>query len=396
MLKVDIAKAYFQKDNGQLDLNQSLLLSGQFAGVCYDPEGFDKVKEEDEQKTIRRINLTKGNGHHSVYDHVHISFNITDMPKILVMVLNNEKVYTTSEKSLRYTKFSETDNSLVTKREVELYNKWLEIFKNKINALYKDVFPPREIRTLAQENARAMISVFMPTTLIYTVSLRQINYIAAWFKKYIANHDINNPFESKLAMSMQEFIDELSKLDVLDDDLMQNEKDRSISLFATNIKDKKEYFGDVYATTYEETFAGIAQAQRHRSVDYKIELTEPAKFFVPPILEDDETLVAEWLKDIESIKNVYPIGQLVTVYERGLYENFILKCEERLCSAAQLEVMRTTKATLSKYYETLREVGDPLADDLEKYTHGARCTFPNYNCSMPCNFKEGITLTRKI
>ncbi|UKI57905.1 MAG: hypothetical protein L6V81_11740 [Clostridium sp.] len=78
------------------------------------------------------------------------------------------------------------------------------------------------------------------------------------------------------------------------------------------------------------------------------------------------------------------------------YENFILKCQERLCTAAQLEIMRQTRDTLLKYRDALKESESPLYGDIEKYTHGARCTFPNYKCSKPCGFKEGITLTRKI
>lgn len=396
MIKVNIAKSYFQEKNDKFDLDAALLLSGQFAGVCYDPEGFNHIKDEDKSKTLKRIELTKGNGHHSVYDHVHISLNITDMPKILVMTLNNEKVYTTSEKSLRYTKFTEGESSLITKREIDLYNKWLEIFKNKITERYKDIFTPRKIRTLAQENARAIVTVFMPTTLIYTVSLRQINYIASWLKKYITSHNPDNSFEKKLADSMQEFLDELTRLNLLDDDLMKNEKNRGFSLFGTNLKNKKEYFGDVYATTYQITFAGLAQALRHRTIDYKLELLPEAKFFVPPILKDNQELVDEWLKDIESVKDVYPIGELVTVYERGLYENFVLKCKERLCSDAQLEVMLCTKQTLDKYYSALKNSDIELAKDLEKYTHGARCTFPNFKCNKNCGFKEGINLNRDI
>ena len=73
-----------------------------------------------------------------------------------------------------------------------------------------------------------------------------------------------------------------------------------------------------------------------------------------------------------------------------------MKCKERLCSAAQLEIMRQTKDTLTKYYEYLLENDEHLAKDIEKYTHGARCTFPDYKCAQTCGFKEGITLTRKI
>ena len=396
MIKVDIAASYFKDEEGRLDLDSSLMLSGKFAGVCYDQEGYNHLKDESEEKTRRRISLTKDNGHHSVYDHIYMSLNISNIPKILAMVLNNEKEYTTSEKSARYTPIKPGKDSVITEEEHRLYEKWMEIFKRKIKDMYGDIYDDSKIKKLAQENARYLVTVFMPTTMIYTVSLRQINYIVSWLQKYIATCDKTQDFERKLAASMQEFISELEKLNVLDNGLLTNEKNRSISLFGKNLDSKKEYFGDVYATTYKGSFASLAQAQRHRTLDYKMELMEEKEFFVPPILDDDGALIQEWLDDIKSVANVYPNGELVTIYERGTYENFILKCKERLCSAAQLEIMRQTKETLENYYNSLKANNDPLADDMEPYTHGARCTFPDYKCGSTCGFKEGINLTRKI
>ena len=37
-----------------------------------------------------------------------------------------------------------------------------------------------------------------------------------------------------------------------------------------------------------------------------------------------------------------------------------------------------------------------IANDIVNYSHGARCTFNDYNCLKSCKFNEGITLTRKI
>ena len=396
MIKVDIAATYFLDKSGKFDLDKSLLLSGKFAGVCYDQDGYNNLINEAEEKTRKRISLTKDNGHHSVYDHIYMSLNITNIPKILAMVLNNEKEYTTSEKSARYTPIKPGKYSVITEEEHRLYEKWMKIFERKIKYEYGNIYNDSKIKKLAQENARYLVTVFMPTTMIYTVSLRQINYIVSWLKKYIANCDKSKDFEKKLALSMEEFISELERLNVLDAGLLTNDKDRSISLFGEHLQNKKDYFGDVYATHYKASFACLAQAQRHRTLDYKMELLEEKEFFVPPILEDDEDLIKEWLNDIRSVANIYPTGELVTVYERGTYENFILKCKERLCSAAQLEIMRQTKDTLNKYYEALMESNDELAQDIEKYTHGARCTFPDYKCSSTCGFKVGINLTRKI
>ena len=95
-LKVEILpnQFYLNEDN-TYDKEDSILLSGKVAGVCYDKEGFNHLKDEDASKTNRRVDMTLNNGHHSVYDHNSISLNITGIPKILAMVINNEKQYTT-------------------------------------------------------------------------------------------------------------------------------------------------------------------------------------------------------------------------------------------------------------------------------------------------------------
>ena len=397
-IKIDILpNCQYLNEDGTFNKDEAIKLSGKIAGVCYDKEGFDHLMHEDEKKTIKRANMTLNNGHHSVFGHVNLSLNLQGVPKILAMTLNNEHEYTTSEKSGRYTPVIITEGSIITEKEEELYNKWVEIFKIKIKNEYGNVFNDFKIQTLAQENARSLVSVFMPTTLIYTTSLRQINYIASWMEKYIKeNGESKDKFKSDLSSSMEGFLSELDKLNILIPGLMTNDKNRSFSLFGSNLDKKKDYFGDVYSTNYKMSFAGLAQAQRHRTLDYKIERTDEKEYFVPPILENDPVLVNEWLHDIESVKDVIPNGELVLVNENGNYENFILKCQERLCTAAQLEIMRQTRDTLLKYRDALKESESPLYDDIEKYTHGARCTFPNYKCSKPCGFKEGITLTRKI
>ena len=102
-IKVDILPNYYLGENGVYNKDSALNLGGKIAGVCYDKEGFNHLVNEPVEKTNRRIDLTLNNGHHSVYDHLGISFNIQNLPKILAMVLNNEHEYTTSEKSARYT-----------------------------------------------------------------------------------------------------------------------------------------------------------------------------------------------------------------------------------------------------------------------------------------------------
>lgn len=396
-IKIGILPNQYLKENGTYDKDEAIKLSGKIAGVCYDKEGFNHLVNEPEAKTMRRVDMTLNNGHHSVYDHLRISFNLQNVPKILAMVLNNEHDYTTSEKSARYTPVVKQEGSIITEDEERLYNKWMDIFRVKIKAQYGDIFNDSKIEKLAQENARYLVTVFMPTQMIYTTSLRQINYIASWMLKYAENNENStNEFEKKLSSSMLDFIYELDKINILEHGLLQNEKDRSISLFGKDLDKKDKYFGDVYSTTYKGSFAEYAQAHRHRTLDYQLEMLDNKEYFIPPIIEDEPVLVDEWLNDMNTVRNVTPQGELVRIHETGTYDNFILKCKERLCSAPQLEIMIQTKATLEEYKKALEEKNHPLAKDIEKYSHGARCTFPDFKCSSDCKFKEGKILTRKI
>lgn len=395
-IKAKILPGYFIYDDGTYNEEDAVMLAGQIAGICYDKEGYDHLKDEPVEKTLKRVDLTINNGHHSVYDHLSIKFYFENVPKILAMVLNNEKEYTTSEKSARYTPVIRTEGSAITEEEAELYNKWKEIFIVEISKRYSDQFSAGKIDKLAQENARYLVTVFMPTKMVYTTSLRQINYIASWMKDYISTANPKDKFQSNLAAAMYEFIEELHRLNVLDERLMRNEKHRSLSLFGKELELREIHFGDVYSTLYEASYAQLAQAHRHRTLDYQMQMTAEDKFFIPPIIEDNDELVSKWLDDMNSVNSNTPQGKLVLVHECGSYWNFILKCKERLCSAAQLEIMNQTKMTLDQYIEALRLSGSHLYSDAIQYANGARCTFPDFECTQKCGFAEGIQLNRKI
>ncbi|MDD4298781.1 MAG: FAD-dependent thymidylate synthase [Bacilli bacterium] len=394
-MNVEILPNYFLRKDGTFDKREALLLCGKIAGVCYNREGFHDLMYEAISTTQRRVNRTLNSGHHSVYDHVNITFNITNIPKILAMVLNNEKQYTTSEKSARYTPVEPKEGSIITQDEVSLYNKWINIFKTKIKAQYGHIHNDDKIEKLAQENGRYLVTVFMPTNMIYTTSLRQINYLISWMQKYIEQPK-KDVFQFKLAQYMKDFIECLYRKNVYVEELTRNEKQRELSLFSKNMQDKREYYYDSYSTIYEGSLAQLAQAHRHRTIHYEMAFLENDQFFVPPILMDEPTLVLEWLRDCHSIVEVMPQGQLVTISEQGKYEDFILKAKERLCSAAQLEVCNQTKKTLQAMKAGLEAANHPLQYDIVKYMNGARCTFADFTCSSPCHFDEGIALTRKI
>ena len=170
------------------------------------------------------------------------------------MILNNQSVYATSEKSARYTKMQpETD------LELQLYEKWKDkiqklilnkypdtddsmlntklckelgidkckIIHNNVIELSQDNFKYLEgtdrllevnnildklkgdktlpSAKLAQENARYMISVFTPTTMLYTVSFRQLQKIVDYLNKLVDSCGNNDDtFSGKLIDSVSE------------------------------------------------------------------------------------------------------------------------------------------------------------------------------------------------
>lgn len=396
-IKIDLLPGTpFLKKDGTFDKEAAIMYSAKIAGECYEMEGWKNLKDEPEEKSKKRANLTLNLEHHSVYDHVNITFELSNVPKILAMILNNEHQYNTSEKSARYTKIVKTEGSVITKKEETLYNKWMEILKDQIKKVYGETFDDRKIVKLAQENARYLVTVFMPTQMIYTVPFGQLNKIVSFIKRIIDKKDIigNETFNKKLIPYLKNFIEELNSHNLLVENLQTNRKNRGLSLFAKNIR--KEYFGDTYSVNYKASFAELAQAHRHRTLNYEFKFLEKTEFFIPPIILDDKKLTEEWLKDMNSVSNVFPNGMLVHVNERGTYENFILKCKERICTSAQLEIMLQTRETLMKYEKGLNNNSHPLKSNISSYTKMARCTFDDYECASPCKFKEGINLTRLI
>ena len=368
----------------KLSKEEAFKFAGKSAGICYLPDNIEKLFLEPEEKTLKRANGTLKSGHHSVFSHCIYNFVLEGVPKILAMILNNEKMYNTSEKSARYTKMEAEG------REKELYEKWIEIFEKKISEEYKEL-DEKKINKLAKENARGLISVFTPaTTMEYTTDFRQINYIVHWAEDFIKNAE-DTKFNIKLKKVLEEFINKMP--DIIIPELNSDVKNRTFSLFAK--RERKEEFGENYCKNYEVSFSELAQAQRHRTIYYECKLLEKAKFYVPKIIRGSK-LEKEWIKDLTELEENFPQAMLVKVNERGTAENFILKCQERICGAAQLEIMEQTKNTLDKYIEKTKNTNNDIYEYLLPYSKGARCTFPGFKCTAPCVFGGKKALERNI
>ena len=367
-----------------LPKEEALDFSGKSAGICYLPDTIETLFAEAPEKTQRRVDGNIKSGHHSVFGHPTYNLSLEGMPKILAMILNNEKIYNTSEKSARYTIMEPSPV------EKELYEKWIEIYKEEITKKYPE-FEEKRVKKLAQENARYLISVFTPATVMeYTVNFGQLNYIINWAKDYIEKEQ-DTKFSVKLKAVLKEFLKEMPDLEV--EGLDSRVKNRSFSLFAQR-QNRKEEFGENYCTNYLASFAQLAQAQRHRTLSYEMSLPEKVEYYVPPIIKGTK-LEKEWINDISSLEEFFPQGMLVNVNERGTIENFVLKCTERLCGAAQLEIMEQTNKIMKKYIENVKD-NDELYNYLLPYSKGARCTFKGWKCNSPCIFGAKNAMNRLV
>jgi len=368
----------------KLPKEEAVDFSGKSAGICYLPDTIETLFSEPAEKTARRAKGNIKSGHHSVFGHPTYNLCFEGIPKILAMILNNEKIYNTSEKSARYTVMQ------TSREETVLYEKWIKIFEQEIAKKYPE-FDEKRVKKLAQENARYLISVFTPATIMeYTVNFGQLNYVINWAKDYIANVE-DNSFSIKLKKVLQEFLEAMPDVEI--EGLDSRVKNRTFALFAQR-DNRKEEFGENYCVNYLASFAQLAQAQRHRTLAYEMTLLEKPKYYVPPIIKGTE-LEEEWLKDISSLEEFYPQGMLVQVNERGTIENFVLKCMERLCGAAQLEIMEQTDEILKKYIEAVKDDKE-LYEYLKPYSKGARCTFPGWKCTAPCIFGGKKAMDRTI
>lgn len=327
-----------------------------FARICYSNKGWDDLVKEDYKSDLINKQILPSK-HHSVFEHIWLNLYIEDIPKIAAMILNNEKQYVTSEKSARYTQMKDIDSE-----QLKLYNKWMDILIPEIDKIYLAVNDKEiAVKKLAQENARYMTSIFTPTKMAYTANLRQINFLLnvisqsqPFFLVY------KGPDDLELSINIQNSLDDFYyKLSPFLIDGLEPKSCKKLSLF--NSRQVKEYFGDVYSTSYLMSFAGLAQAQRHRTINYHISdglnIGAPYGFYVPEIVNQSGNK-KEWISDLEKIAlNDIPQAQLVKVNESGTIEAFELKTTERICGKAQYEIMKNTVQTAEKYKQYKKEKG---------------------------------------
>lgn len=393
------------KETGQVnpdELNyEQTLLSGKFGGTCYASEGYATIRTQPEEKALKRAENTAKRGHHSVFQHGMINMEII-CPKMVAMLLNSIGVSNTSEKSARYTQMKPD-----TKEEQRLYQKWHDIIYEEIEKRYPGRFTERETDRLAYENARYMISVFCGTMMVYSLPFRNIFYVLDWTKGMQENLEhMDGAFNKRLYEELESLKEAL--LGTVGKPLFHDNKNESFRFLPVQATgeyddDNMEYYGDVYTAKFLASFAQVAQEQRHRTTRVKINFSgkEPGEFgyYIPPILRDT-AYEKEWLADIESIGEVYPQGMLVSVTEQGLFEDFVLKCKERMCGRAQLEIMQVSEKLIGRFVQNQDKLSMANKRRLLQITEEdkpcARCGYADFTCQESCTWGKKEALTRLI
>jgi thymidylate synthase ThyX len=353
------------------------------ARICYSEKDVEGLSDESYKPELVEGRLL-GGGHHSPFEHTNLTFYFNGMPKALAMVFNNERQYATSEKSARYTVMKD-----MAPEQKAIYDKWMEKLIPRISSEYPEMDNTlariEAIRKLAQENARYMTSVFTPTKMLHTINLRQLNFLLNEFGEYVkAKSSSEKPFERKLSGAMQNFLEQTLELNI---DGLKNQTDRHLSMF--DFEESSHIFADVYSTQYFMSFAGLGQAQRHRTILYNAqtpELGAPLGFYTPQLVENWD-LGDEWIADLEKIAETdFPQAQMLLVRERGNLEDFRSKCMLRLCGHAQHEIMRNTRETAEEYAKHVPKVKKWIA---------AKC-MQGFPCKSPCMWKGRRALERIV
>jgi thymidylate synthase ThyX len=425
----------------ELNTQEMMEFSGKAAGVCYMTDNYLVEGIEDTEKAIKRAKSTAKRGHQSVFDHCNINYLI-HTNKAMAMVLNSLGVYTTSEKSARYTVMNPE-----TRLEFALYHKW----KDRINTLILMAYPDMNDTVLesrlnkefdnnikvakgkiescldktiidkfeqlkkandlpscklAQEKARYMISVFTPTIMMYTMSYRQTMLVIDYLRKL--SEDCKKSSEI-FYIRLGEYASELSDKfeSIIGEKVLGDIKNQGIRLFENIQGDKgyvpkKEVTGDSYTLRYKMTFAGLAQELRHRTIRHSMELPINKEYIVPEIIKQ-AGFDKEWLSDIKSVEYCVPQGTLVNVTEQGIFEDFALKCKERLCGRAQLEITRTIAKNLDRFSadnlcdDNLALLSNMLTvDECGNIQVLYRCQFKDFKCTDGCRWGAKGFLDRYV
>lgn len=370
-------------------------ICGTISGECYSADGMFALTKQPIEKSFARANNCATSGHLSVFGHFMATLELVDIPKALIMLLNNNHINNTSERSMRFTKIEEACGE----KDTALYNKWRAIFVDKFTQTYgqkyPEIFTKSVIAKKANESARYIVSSYYKSSMVYTNSIREFTYMSRCLDDILKQGDNMHPFYKGMKKELEEFNTLLKQTGLVFSEFNDQGK-KDFSLLSKNNKIVTPYYGDCIVDTYKMSLSCTAHLHRHRFVNMSIAFDEKPTFFVPHILEDDKNLVEDWLKDCESQIDVMPQALLVNINEIVPTQLITKKYAERLCYHAQLEICDVCLKQVQRILKNLDPNVVGVREQLEKIT-ASRCTWlEGFKCSSPCGFAEGVKCTRKI
>lgn len=375
------------------DILKSLeVYSGKCAGICYMKDEYFNTNVSDPDKAETRFNKVAPTGHHSIAEHCFITILFENIPKMTAIILNSLGFYNTSEKSGRYTEMISKD-SVKHLENYKLYYKWKDIFETLIKE-YDETIDDKLREKLAMENARYMLSVFAPsTTMAYTTSLRMWSYIRDMCDRYLESQKNKKltGFDIEVLSCIEELCDCIASSNVQSQSIEDN-KNRELNFLAKqvgyNIDEANVSYSDSYLIKYKVSFADIAQEERHRTIDYFMcfDGSKSLNFYVPKILRDT-IYEKEWISDLNSVNDTFPIATQVDIVETGTITNFLYKCDERLCGRVQLETMENVMINLLKFGRDWNK-SPFMIKQLEKHLRNGKVIMKcgNIKCKEPCHW----------
>jgi len=324
---------------------------GKIEGIENNKDEIEKLLNGDFDTNLERADRCITNGHHNTFGHTHVTLSFKETPKIITMLLSNIKSCNISEKSARFTYM------LASKDEVELYNKWVNIFYQLARKKNPSI-SEAEHKNIAVRNAEYIISVFSPIfSFVFTIDIKDLNYFFFAAKNYIKKEK-DTIWSVSVKRCLENFVFKTPKNLIIDG--LENEISH-LSLFAQ--RQRSEEFGENYSNNYLTSILQLSVAQHYnQSIAYEMFLPMDIKnrcssahipFFIPTLIRHN-SFRDKWLADIASISTKFPQGVIVHVNERGTLENFILKCRDCFCGNSQLEITEQTKSTFQKYLHHVR------------------------------------------
>ncbi len=320
-----LGEQYYSPEN-------ALEIAGAAASLCYDENtnsSLAKYLTESKDEKIRRGKAMINVGHGSPLEHYNVSFVLENISKIQSIILNNQRVYSLTERSFRYTKPSSVNS---------YYEKWF-------NILIENNFSKK----IAKENARYMISLFDKiSTGYYTMNIRQINVLLRMLKEKIDEYPSALPiFDIYIVNELKELYDTLSIFDLG----IQKNKYQKLNLFDERKSAKSSYIhGDIYGVYSHISAVGLGQIQRHRTIHYFISPNK-SKYYIPKCIRDI-AMVNEWLSDLRKV--FYPNAICFNVFEEGFVSDFMMKYDIRNKPQVQEEVFLQVNKVKDKLVELVK------------------------------------------